>query len=522
MDPIAVLVLPTTRTAPHAWRPRHRLGRALALLTGAGLCLLLVAPSLAADPSPTPSLDFPKPQEIVAVDHIEWLGEAVQNNPYMLASKDDEVSPGNYDYKDATGGIFHFYGHDLAGPFAKRTDVCPFIVAHQLLGLSTGVWNPAIPAVLAAECVGVGTAALASVSPSGSDSPAPVAVAAGGGVTPGSTGAGLTAPSTGADDPIALEIAIALICLALGIGGLKVLGVALGLGPFASRPPSLLDEGAPLSGSNAIVDAVVAQPGTIGPSHDQAQQPADPCAAELSALNGVSAHARGLNSVLAGLRDFAAQLDQQIVLLEQAAIPAEIGVETAFLAGGAIGGAAGPGWIPDILLGKIVEGVAKDQLKGVIKTSLANAAVQAPAGGTAAADVRDSAAQATLKGMLEESLSNHYLAESIKGYHTSATAFANSLPDKFAAADRIGGHMADAVGHLITLYGAGMNLETLVQQSAILRQQQAVILNDIAGVEGDFGNATERMTGLAQDLQRCRWVHSPTKEPLRLGAKPAP
>lgn len=492
---------------------------AAALVVAGGLCIGLAGPVLAADPSPTMPTDFPKPLEIVAVDRLEWLGDDLDHNDFILASRDDEVSPGNYDYVDATGGLFHFYGHDLAGPYTVRTDVCPFMVAHGLTALGTGVVeHPDIPTVLIDECNAAGGNATAeaviAASPAPADSPDPAGVSGGVG-----DGVGSDSGTVGSeDDPIAMEIAIALILFVLGIGGVKVLGVALGVGPLANRPPSPLDEGAPTSSLDGapgpMVQAPAQQPG-------QGQAQADPCSSELTALEGISAHARGLNSVLAGLRDFAAQLDQQVVLVEKAAIPAEVGVEAAFLGGGAIGGAMGPGWIPDILLGKIVEGVAKDQLKGLIKTSLANAAVQAPTAAAAGGDARDEAAQSTLKGMLEEAVSNHYLHESIKGYHTSASALANSLPGKFEAADRIGGHMAEAVGNLITLYGTGMNVATLVQQSAILRRQLATILDDIARVELEFGTATERMSSLAQDLQRCRWVHSATKEPLRPGADPA-
>ncbi|MFI5042199.1 MAG: hypothetical protein ACHQNA_10200, partial [Acidimicrobiales bacterium] len=41
---------------------------------------------------------------------------------------------------------------DVAGPYANRSDVCPFIAAHHLAGLGTGVVNAAIPSVTAEEC----------------------------------------------------------------------------------------------------------------------------------------------------------------------------------------------------------------------------------------------------------------------------------------------------------------------------------------------------------------------------------
>jgi hypothetical protein len=228
-----------------------------------------------------------------------------------------------------------------------------------------------------------------------------------------------------------------------------------------------------------------------------------------------------LNSVLAGLRDFAAQLDQQIVVIEKAAIPAEAGVEAAFLAGGALAPAGGIGWVPDILLGKIFEGVLKDQLKGVIKAGLKSAGASALPGGSEAGEgLRDSAAEATLKGMMEDAISAKYLGASISGYQGSLSGLVDSLPRKFELADSIGRNMAEATGHLITLSNTGMSVADLVQQSAILRQKQAAILDDISNVELAFESATERMASVAQDLERCRWVHSPTKEPLRPGAIP--
>jgi len=159
---------------------------------------------------------------------------------------------------------------------------------------------------------------------------------------------------------------------------------------------------------------------------------------------------------------------------------------------------------------------ASTQLKGVIKTALKSAGATAlPSGMETAEGTRDSAAEATLKGMMEDAISQKYLNASIAGHHRSLTDLASSLPGKFEAADVVARNMAEAVGNLITLYNTGMGVAQLVQESAILRRNQAAILDDIANLEVDFGSATERMTGLAQDLERCRWVHSTTTAPLR-------
>jgi hypothetical protein len=504
---------------PH---PNRSTERTLAVVLATILAAWLVAPVLAADPAPAPSLVFPTPQELVAIDRLVYHDDEMPNNPYMLASPNDEVAPGNYDLPDSTGGFFHYFGHDVSGPYARRTDLCPFMRANGIDNLPTAPTMVEIPNVMIAECDALTTAPtsgpVVTADPAAVYSPQP---ANAGGEPVSNSGTDIGGTGGGSDDPVAMEIAVAIILLFLGIGGLKVLGVVMGIGPLVSHLPAV--------GPDATADAplatqapAVAQESPDRP-RDRSQRNDDPCSAEASALEGASAHARGLSSVLAGLRDFAAQLDQQIVLIENAAIPAEAGVEVAFLAGGALAPKGGIGWVPDILLGKIFEGVMKDQLKGWIKSTLKDAAVKLPAGGAAGAKaVREAAAKAALKGMIKDAISDSYLNASISGYHRNHFGLVNSLPGKFAAADTIGKNVADAVGHLLTLYSTGMSVADLVQQSAVLRQKQAAILDDIAGLEVDVESVTERMASLADDLRRCRWVHSPTTEPLRPGGTAGP
>jgi len=506
-----------SRSSLRSCLPNHPAERGLALALAAILAGWLVSPALAADPPPGPPLDFPTPQELVAVDRLVYHDDEMAHNPYMLASPNDEVAPGDYDLPDSTGGFFHYFGHDVSGPYTRRTDLCPFMRMNGIDILPTAPTMVEIPNVLIAECDAPATAPTAglqaSPDPAAADSPRP---ASAGGEPIANAGTDVDGTGGGADDPVAMEIAVAIILLLLGIGGVAVLGAAMGVGPTARRPP-------PVGADVAAVAPPTAQAPEVGrPSPDRSpgrsQPNEDPCSAEAAALEAASAHARGLSSVLAGLRDFAAQLDQQIVLIEKAAIPAEAGVEAAFLAGGALAPKGGIGWVPDILLGRIFEGVMKDQLKGWIKSSLKEGAIKPPAGGAAGAkSVRDAAAKATLKGMMRDAISESYVNASISGYHGNSFGLANSLPGTFTAADAIGKNMADAVSHLLTLYSTGMSVADLVQQSAILRAKQAAILDDIAGLEVDVETAIEGMTTLADDLRRCRWVHSPTTEPLRAG-----
>lgn len=153
--------------ARYPWLPRRAMRSGAVLLGAVGLLLGVSGLVFAADPSPTLPLVFPKPLEIVAVDRLEWLGDDLDHNDFILASKDDEVSPGNYDYKDATGGIFHFYGRDISGPYTVRADVCPFMRDHNLAALGTGVVeHPDIPTVTTEECAAAAPAAATPPAPS--------------------------------------------------------------------------------------------------------------------------------------------------------------------------------------------------------------------------------------------------------------------------------------------------------------------------------------------------------------------
>ncbi len=218
--------------------------------------------------------------------------------------------------------------------------------------------------------------------------------------------------------------------------------------------------------------------------------------------------------MLAGLRRLHANLEQQIVQMEDGAIPTELGVEVAFAAGSLAGGAAGGvGIVPETILGKVIENALKDVLKGVVKSSL-NAGEAALTGGADTwANLKGGALEALLKGMLEDQFTSDYLNASMGGYHTSAFALANQLPRKFAEADVYASHAAEAIGQLMTAYNSGMELANLVQQSAVLRQKAMAIYGDIADLEVAHETALETMRTAADRLAYCRKVNAPDWKP---------
>jgi hypothetical protein len=469
------------------------LGGALA----AGLSVRVVA----ADPTPVPVV-FNPPQLLVWEDNHGTYDGPVVDNVYALVpnSEVDPKNNGHFILPDGNGGVFHYFGHIIDGPFGGSNDLCPKMIA---LGIDSVSDLPGYNSLSTAQCQAF-LAPIVTAPPAVTDDPYAATTAtvdpnAGGYVTTGS-------PSDpGSPDPIALEIATALILALLGIGSLRILGAIFHLGPFA-RPAIVGANPSAPSGASPVVYGPSPAP---EPAHTQSSGQPHPCAAQMAALEAASAHGRGINSILATLREFHAGLDQQIVLIEKAEIPATIGVDTAFLVGGQIAGKLGPGFLPDTILGKIVDGLAKDQAKSLIKKTLGSGAFglsgKLLSGGASA----ESAAKSTLKAVLKDSLSDHYASASMKGFRGSSFELLNTLPGKWKAADKIAGSMADAMGHLLTLYSSGASLATMVQQSAILRQKAMAVYGDIAELQEEFTSALEAQHFAADRLTHCQVMNAP-------------
>ena len=482
----------------------RRLARALGVaLLGLGL---LAPAALADDPTPAPVV-FGTPQLLVWWDSHGTYNGPVTDNAYALI-RPDQVDPADATHfilGDGTGGVYHYFGHVVSGPYAGQADLCPVMLSIGIDYLSAYPYTDAV-GFSADDCRASLTPPATpepAITPEPTVEPTPAAT--------DDTGAvGLTvAPGDGSDDPVALGLATALILALLGIGGFAILAYLFGWGPFPGRSPSVPALAAPAS-SAAAVPPTPAPVSAPAPEQGQPDRSSDPCASQTADLATASAHARGLNTVLAGLRRLYANLDQQIVQIEDGAIPTELGVEIAFAAGGLAGGAAGgAGIVPETILGKMFENALKDVLKGVVKSSL-NAGEAALTGGAdTLANLQGGALEAMLKGMLEDQFASDYLSASMGGLQTSAFALADQLPRKFAEADAYAAHAAEAVGQLITTYNSGMELANLVQQSVVLRQKAMMVYGDIADLEVQHETALEKMRDTAERLAYCRKVNAP-------------
>jgi hypothetical protein len=474
-------------------------------------------PVLAADPSPNPGWQFTAPVILVWMDNHGTLNGPMEDKAYMLVPPGVEVQgeAGHYKLADGSGGVFHYFGHDIAGPFTNARDLCPRMISEKISELSAWPWYD--HGITLDECL-----ALAGLL-----TPAPTAAADTGG-TADSSGV----EPTGSDLNLAAAIIWVLLLGALGTGGVVAIrhlartpasstagwpqagGAAPPQAPADTQPTSPLPPPPPGWPPQTGATEQPATPSERPPEQDRGpNNRTDPCAAEAAAELAASASARGLHSILETLRALHAALQQQIVVIEDAAVPAELGVETAFLAAGSVG-KVGPGWVTDVLLGKLVEGVAKDELKAFIKKYFATAGGGRPGAWDATLTGRDSAAKTTLKKLIADALWDKYMTATAGGYYRELDAFQRSLPLKWAAADKAAGSAADAIGNLLSLYNTGMSLATLVQQSAVLREKAMAVYGDIAELEVQLETALEHQRDAARDLQRCRWVHAAGTGPL--------
>lgn len=444
---------------------------AMSIILAAGLA----ATVLGADPPPSPIV-FSPPQLLVWEDsHGTYNGPVIDG--YYALVPNSQVDPndnGHFILPDGSGGVFHYFGHVVDGPFGGSNDLCPKLLS---LGIDSVSDLPGYNYLSADQCRAF-LAPIITAEPTITVDPYATATDSAGGTTNDSPGDYVD------PDPISLDIAAAIILALLGIGSLGVLARIFHKGPFHRSAPN----------------------------QSQSNGQSNPCAAQLATLEAASSHARGLNSVLATLREFYAGLDEQIVMIEKAEIPATLGVDVAFLAG-SFASKLGPGLIPKTLLGKIMDGLAKDQAKSLVKKTLGSGAFGLAGKMLSGKDARESAAKATLKVALKDGLLGHYADAAMKDISGSSYSAVKKAAGAWNAADKIAGSMADAVGHLLTLYSSGASLATLVQQSAILRAKAMTIYGDIADLQEEYASAMGAMHEAAERLTFCQKVNAPDWKP---------
>lgn len=123
-------------------RPRHQRPALAGLALAVGLLALGSGAAFAADPSPEPTpIVFNSPQYLVWWEsHMTYNGPVV-DQVYDLFTE-GPVEPGHFVVPDGSGGVFHYSGRLVGGPYRTDTELCPQMIALGIEALQ--VWPPAM------------------------------------------------------------------------------------------------------------------------------------------------------------------------------------------------------------------------------------------------------------------------------------------------------------------------------------------------------------------------------------------
>ncbi len=452
----------------------HRIGALAALLLAA---TVLPATVLADDPSPTPVV-FPQPHFLVWMDDHGTIDGLVQDQAYWLYPYPPDNGT-DFRVPDGNGGVYHYRGHVVSGPYSSDTDACPAMIALGIDSLET--W-----------------ATHAGESPMTVDcrrfrAPADTPAAATTGPEAG-TGSGVTTGSDTEPDPESLGIAVALIGLLLFGGGAA--GVVIG-----GRTRPIPDFG---PGARSDID-----------THQQPDRPApDPCADEAAAVSRASLQGRYLNGLLASGRHYEAILQAEIDRLANLVLPGSVLLDLGFAAGGLSGG-LGPKIAAKTFLGALGEAVGKDVIKDLAKQGLGSDAFEP--GATAGEGGLSAAKQVLLTAIRDSIVNRKFFGE------LSPASPVRAFPDfgsyvQFEKqlegfADDVAGPIADGVGAMLDLYSGVMDGLALKDKLDHLRGIRDQIADQTANLEVRLESAIEAQQFAADRLTHCRTINAPGWRP---------
>ena len=436
--------------------------------------LALAGPAAAEDPSPEPTpIAFGSPQYLVFWEGHSTYDGPVVDNVYALFTE-LPVEPGHFVVPDGSGGVFHYSGKLIGGPYASDAELCPEMIS---LGIpSLQVWPPAM--------IG-GSTIVDCARYRESSAPTPTA----------DDGSTITAPPSaqpaGQPDPARTAAAV---------GGLVLAGAgAIGLLRRGPRPP------------------------TNRPTDDRPRQgeaPPDPCADQLAALRDVTIRGRMLNDLLATNRRYEALIDRQIVHLANVMIPGSFGMDVAFVLGGQWGSKLGWGFVPKELMAKALDSAVKDVVKEAAKQGLDAAgrgaldldgfeAKLSAAGGKAA----EGGSKAIVKELIKEQLMTRGYSQIAPGAAESLQQYQARMTMYTTYAKETAGPVADALGHLLSMYNAGIGVATLMEQLDILRMKRDAVLDRTAELEVALESLAENGQFARDRLDHCRKINAPGWRP---------
>lgn len=454
-------VMAGSTDGPSIAGPGTRIGAALVSALAA---LALTAPSgLTADPSPGPTpIVFHTPQYLVWMDGHATSGGPVEDNTYWLyvAPPDED---GGFRVPDGGGGVFHYRGRLVGGPFIGSEDACPAMLAVGVTSLQAWVVAAGETAQVV-DCEALTSTPEAGAVELGADAPA---------------------------EPGALGIAVALIGLLL-FGG----GAALGSGT-----------------RGAALDPTPAIPGRGAGESREAEAPVDPCTAQAEAVGRASARGRYLNDLLMACRRNEALLQEQIDTITSLVLPGSVLLDLGFVAGGLSGGLGLALFESATFRAAVGEAVAKDVIKELGKQALGSAAGALDPGKVGGEGMTSGIKQALLEG-LERAIVNHHLFASTAPT-APARVFRNS--GEYAAfmheletyAHDVATPIKDGLGAIIDLYGGVTGAIDLYGRLDQLRGIRDRIADRRVHLELELEDAIDSHRDAAARLAHCREITAP-------------
>jgi hypothetical protein len=227
-----------------------------------------------------------------------------------------------------------------------------------------------------------------------------------------------------------------------------------------------------------------------------------------------------LNDLLQTNRRVQALLDRQIVHLANVMIPGSFGLDVAFILGGQWGSKLGWGFVPKEILAKALDGLIKDVVKEFAKQGLDavgqnqldldafRASLLKPG-----AKGAEGGAKAIIKQLIKEGLTSREFARRFATWSNSSEQLNARLKLVANYANDVAGPIADALGHVLSMYNAGIGVATLKAQLDILRIKRDAVLDQTATLEVELESALEKARFARDRLDHCRTINAPGWRP---------
>jgi hypothetical protein len=425
----------------------------------------------AADPTPgsTP-LVFHRPQYLVFMESHQTMDGPVTDNAYWLY-----IAPPDQDgaivVPDGGGGVWHYRGRPVGGPFSGEADACPAMLAVGVTSLEA--WR-----VAAGEDAQVVDCAAYD------STPAPAATAGGPGTVGGGTESTGVGDSTVPTDREPTGIILAVLGAMLAGGGVAV-----------SRT------GRPKPGADAR----------------PAEPKPDPCADLVADETRASVSGRYLNDLLASCRRYEALLQEQIDVLANLVLPGSVLMDLGFAAGGLSGGISRKLIATTGFKQALGEAVMKDLLKELAKQGLGSAGGELDPDKLRAEGTK-SAIKETILTAVQEGIVNKQFLDSVwptapVKVFRNAGDYGKFLGEMGEFAESVAEPIKSGLGALVDLYdgvSGGLEMKERLDQLRALRDR---IADRRVDLEMKLESSLEAQHFAAERLAHCRAINDPSWRP---------